>query len=327
MRFLLYTSLFILSAFNLKAQIIINEISYNPPESGTDSLEYIELFNAGNAEVDLTGWHFTAGVEDTFPSVQLAPGEYFVTTINADAVNTVFHINAHQWSGGALNNSGESIILVDAGGNFVDSVAYDDADPWPLEPDGMGPSLELKPLSTDNNNGVNWQASGGATGVIINGTEVFGTPGAQNSGGGNPGGPAVIVEVAHLDFTPQHVVVAVGDSVRWINNEAIPHNVNGTQATFPDNVESFTSGAPAVGPWQYDHEFNAPGLNNYQCDVHAASGMTGTVSVYDPNGYTEFPIEHLRLTDENGQAIFDGVPTTVTGVVHGINFQDRKSVV
>src|SRR5687768_7215210 len=49
--------------------------------------------------------------------------------------------------------------------------------------------------------------------------------------------------------------------------------------------------------------------------------MTGTVSVYDPNGYTEFPIEHLRLTDENGQAIFDGVPTTVTGVVHGINFQ------
>lgn len=321
MRFLLYSSFLLLCAFNLKAQVIINEISYNPPESGTDSLEYIELFNAGNSEVDLTGWHFTSGVEDTFPAVQLAPGEYFVTAINAAAVNTVFHINVHQWSDGALNNSGESIILVDAGGNFIDSVAYDDADPWPIEADGTGPSLELKPLSTDNNDGANWQASGGATGVIINGSEVFGTPGAQNSGGGSTGGPAVTVEVAHLDFTPQHVVIAVGDSVRWVNNESIPHNVNGTQATYPDNAESFTSGAPAVGPWQYDHEFNVPGFNDYHCNVHVSSGMTGTVSVYDPNGYTEFPLEHLRLTNENGQAIFDGVPTTVTGVVHGINFQ------
>ncbi len=50
--------------------------------------------------------------------------------------------------------------------------------------------------------------------------------------------------------------------------------------------------------------------------------MVGTVAVYDPNSYTEFPLSHLRLTDGvNGQHIFDGVPTTVTGVVHGINFQ------
>ena len=36
------------------SQIVINEISYNPPESGQDSLEYIELYNLGSNAVDLS---------------------------------------------------------------------------------------------------------------------------------------------------------------------------------------------------------------------------------------------------------------------------------
>jgi hypothetical protein len=46
---------------------------------------------------------------------------------------------------------------VDAGGNLIDSVAYKDADPWPTEPDGNGPSLELKDAGSDNNDGVNYR--------------------------------------------------------------------------------------------------------------------------------------------------------------------------
>ncbi len=320
MRILYFALLLTLCIVQSQAQIIINEISYNPPEAGNDSLEYIELYNSGNTQIEITGWSFTSGIGDTFPEVHLQPGAYFVAAINASAMQAVFQVNAHQWSSGALNNSGESIILVDASGNFVDSVAYDDMDPWPTDADGSGPSLELKSSTLDNNDGANWQLSGGLTGVIINGNEVKGTPGAENAGGLS-GGPAVTVSVAHLEFTPQHAVVAVGDSVRWVNEEAIPHNVNGRQSTYPDNSESFFSGAPSVGPWQFDYEFTVPGLNDYQCDAHVNSGMRGTVAVYDPNGFTEFPVAHLRLTDgTNGQHIFTGVPTSITGVVHGINF-------
>lgn len=325
MRFKLYFLLFsfvaLLSA-RTNAQIVINEISYNPPESGNDSLEYIELYNAGTGHIDLTGWHFTAGVADTFPSIQLNGGEYFVTAISARAMMNVFGITVHQWSGGALKNAGESIILVDAGGNLIDSVAFKNTDPWPTEANGTGPSLELTDPTSDNNDGANWHASTGATGVTINGHEVLGTPGSENTGGGSTGGPAVTIAVANFQFTPKNVVVAIGDSVRWVNNEAIPHNVDGKQSVFATNTNDFFSGAPVAGPWQFDYQFNNAGLNNYRCDLHFGSGMTGTVSVYDPTTYTDFPLELLRLTDGvNGVNIFKGVPTRVTGVVHGINFQ------
>ncbi len=322
MRILFYILLFTFFSINAQAQIVINEISYNPPEAGTDSLEYIELYNAGNSHVDLTGWYFTSGVVDTFPSVHMQPGDYFVTAVNAGAMMSVFNINVLQWTMGALNNGGELIVLVDAGGNFIDSVAYGETDPWPTDSDGMGPSLELRDALLDNSDGANWQASGNGTGVIINGNEVLGTPGQENSSGGTGGGPAVTIDVAHLEFSPKHAVVQMGDTVRWVNNEAVPHNVNGLQSVYPNNPDNFFSGAPVPGPWQYDYEFINAGLNDYHCNVHVSMGMRGTVAVYNPDGSTVFPLPHLRLTDGvNGQHIFDGVSTTVTGVVHGINFQ------
>lgn len=324
MRITLYTLLFAFVAFFTtpsSAQIVINEISYNPPESGSDSLEYIEILNSGTGHVDLTGWHFTAGVADTFPAIDLNGGDFFVTAISSRAMMNVFGVNVHQWSGGALKNAGESIILVDAAGNFIDSVAYKNTDPWPTASNGTGPSLELTDPSSDNNDGTNWHASSGSTGVIINGHEVLGTPGTENSGGSS-GGPAVTVNIANFQFIPKNIVVAIGDTVRWVNNEAVPHNVDGKKSVYASNTEDFFSGAPVAGPWQFDFQFTHPGMNNYRCDLHFGGGMTGTVAVYDPNGYTDFPLEQLRLTDgTNGTYIFNGVPTRVTGVVHGINYQ------
>jgi plastocyanin len=309
------------SALSGQAQVVINEISYNPPEAGNDSLEYIEIYNAGASIVNLDGWHFTKGVVDTFPNVVLGAGEYFVTAINEHAMSVVFGVTVHEWTSGALSNGGESIILVDGSGNLVDSVAFRDVDPWPTEPDGMGPSLELIDAGTDNNDGANWQASGGNTGVIINGFEVLGTPGAENSNGGT-GGPAVTIDLANFQFTPKNAVVKTGDLVRWINNNGDVHNVDGLKSVYPNNPSDIYNADPAPGPWQFDYVTSATGLYDYQCDAHVLSGMVGTLGVYDPLAYTDFPLKILRLTDGvNGDHIYAGVPTTVTGVVHGINFQ------
>ena len=68
-----------------------------------------------------------------------------------------------------FNAGGESIRLFDLNENLVDAVVYDDADPWPTEPDGSGHTLELIHPSLDNDSGVNWAASniiGGTPGTI-----------------------------------------------------------------------------------------------------------------------------------------------------------------
>jgi plastocyanin len=312
--------LFCMIGFGVQSQVIINEISYNPPESGTDSLEYIELFNAGAAPVNIDGWYFQTGIEDTLPNVEIQPGSYFVTAVNAQAMMNVFEVVAHQWSAGGLNNNGEVLKLVDGGGNLVDSVLYDDVNPWPTEPDGNGPSVELTDSGLDNNDGANWQFSGGSTGVIIEGNEVMGTPGAENSGGGTPG-PDLTIDMANFAFIPNIAVVEVGAVVRWVNNEGDAHNVNGQQSDFPANPASFFSGFAAPGPWQYEFEFTIPGTYHYQCDPHVGLGMTGIIYVYDPLNYNDFSLAELRQVNANGSALFDGVPTTVTGVVHGVNYQ------
>lgn len=154
--------------------IVITEIMYN--NIGADSLEFIELYNNGNSSVDLTGWSFSQGVSYTFPSTSVSAGEYLIVSLDSSAIRNTFNVASHQWTSGALSNSGESIVLVNANGDVKDSVKYDDGAPWPTTPDGDGPSLTLCDYSSDNSNVTNWYASGVSTGIIILQNEVKCSP-------------------------------------------------------------------------------------------------------------------------------------------------------
>lgn len=175
----IYLFLFVLITINAKAQIVITEIMYNAPESGSDLTEYIELYNNGSSTVDLTGYSFSQGVTHTFTSGTINPNEYFIITVNETELNNRYGIGTAdaEWTSGGLNNGGEDIILLDASSNMVDIVDYDDASPWPTEPDGTGSSLRLCDPNSDNNLASNWTASDESTGITINSFEVKGTPG------------------------------------------------------------------------------------------------------------------------------------------------------
>jgi plastocyanin len=85
------------------------------------------------------------------------------------------------------------------------------------------------------------------------------------------------VTVQNFSFSPANLTINVGESVLFDNISGL-HNVNGTQATFPDNPESFTSGMVQTAPWQFTYIFNTPGVYEYRCDQHAAT-MSGTITV------------------------------------------------
>ncbi len=180
----LFTIVFSLCLFYASfSQIVINEILYNIPGTGEDE-EYIELYNAGSSDVDMQGYYFSSGVTDSFDiSVIVPAGGYFVIAGNDSAfLNSFGFMPDRQWSSGGLSNGGEGIIILDAAGQLVDSVVYDDVAPWSTSADGLGYALQLCDPATDNNNGANWGIS--STQAGSNGQApsnlLYGTPKAAN---------------------------------------------------------------------------------------------------------------------------------------------------
>jgi hypothetical protein len=140
--------------------IVINEIHYHPDAlQNAEGGEFIELFNAGNAIVDLSGYSFTKGISFTFPErTWIFPREYLLLTQNPNHY-TDLEINVFEWKDGRLDNAGEEIRLVDRFGQLVNAVAYERFDPWPTLAAGYGYSLSLSDPTLDNDDPQNWRAS------------------------------------------------------------------------------------------------------------------------------------------------------------------------
>ncbi|MEM8909683.1 MAG: lamin tail domain-containing protein, partial [Bacteroidota bacterium] len=258
------------------AQLVINEIFYNSPDGGADSIEFIELYNNSAIFLNLEGYSFTEGINYTFPNVDIAAGAYLLIANDSLAMLNNFGTTAYEWTSGALNNSGEDIELVDAQGTVIDYVDYSEALPWPAAADGDGPSLELCDPQRDNSDAAAWGVSTNSTNVILNGTIILATPGSDNTYT-CPEADAEVT-ISNFLFDPADITITVGQTVKWSNTEG-NHNVNGTQNTFPNNPESFLSGPVSPAPWEYFHTFNTVGTYDYQCDQHVNLGMVGTVTV------------------------------------------------
>ncbi|HOW30950.1 MAG TPA: lamin tail domain-containing protein [Bacteroidales bacterium] len=186
------------------ANLVITEIMYNSPESGTDTLEFIEIYNNGN-DINLEGFSFSEGVSLTFPSYDLPAGNYMLVAANSAAMQNTFGVTALQWTSGALSNSGENITLVDPYGYIIDQVPYDDQTPWDSLADGFGPSLTLCDPNSDNSLAANWKASMEFIAVNAAGDSIFATPG---SGCLNPpafadfiGSPTTVFQGDYVQFT------------------------------------------------------------------------------------------------------------------------------
>ncbi len=155
--------------------LFITEIMYHPPDDATldgDELEFLELKNVGDSELDLSGVHFTNGIAFRFPNgSRLPPGAFAVLASNADAFTRRYPATplAGTYSG-RLANSGERLTLAHAVGTPIFSVAYRDDQGWPTAADGLGFSLvpTLPNVNPDPDLPLHWRASahpGGSPGA------------------------------------------------------------------------------------------------------------------------------------------------------------------
>jgi plastocyanin len=316
--------LFVFVSTFATAQLVITEISYNPPESGTDSLEYIELFNETASDIDLTNYIIRDNNPHTIAAGVVPANGYAILAINPGAIMTALGVSAIEIADIALSNGGELIVLEDPNGNIIDEVSYDDNAPWPTfedGTDGAGATIELCDVTSDNNDAANWSAAINDLGVDIGGVAFLGTPAAANTASCEFV-PDHIVEVSSNVFTPADITIQVDESVRWMNMGGF-HNVNGSTSTYPDNPESFGNGNASADLWIYDFTFTIPGVYTYQCDPHADLGMVGTVTVegdVEPTIPT-YDIGIINTIDADGKGDSIGTLCIIEGITHGANIR------
>jgi plastocyanin len=88
----------------------------------------------------------------------------------------------------------------------------------------------------------------------------------------------LLVPMANFVFTPREVVVPLGATVVWVNQDAAPHSATA------DDGALFDSDLLASGQ-QFRHTFDALGEFPYFCTLHGAAGgveMAGVVRVVPP---------------------------------------------
>jgi hypothetical protein len=164
--------------------VVINELMFAPFPGNS---EYVELLNLSRHTVDLADWELSdrptsSGISNSTiitrkPCVVL-PGELAVVASDSTILSLfsylrepgtpIFVVQRNM----SLNNDGDDLVLRDASGRVIDSVAYSPAWHNPGVADLTGRSLErIQPLA-GSNDARNWSTCAYPVG---------GTPGRQNS--------------------------------------------------------------------------------------------------------------------------------------------------
>ncbi len=142
--------------------LVISKIHYHPADVDSilngNKLEFIQIDNNGDADVDLTGIYLRElGITYRFPNgSHLAAHEALVLCSDSLSYEQYYHHTPFGEYQRKLSNKSENIVLADAWGNVIDEVWYADSAPWPTEPDGGGAYLQLIDLDLDNSLAENW---------------------------------------------------------------------------------------------------------------------------------------------------------------------------
>jgi len=153
--------------------VVINEINYNS-SSSFDTGDWIELYNPVQNSVSLSGWTFKDYNENTFqlPDNSSLDGNNYLVLCRDTVKFAYFYPTIKNAIGNfpfGLNSQAETIRLLNASGNFIDSISFSSTGEWDSLANGTGRTLSLKNPQLDNSLPQSWKAS-----------EMYGTPGRMN---------------------------------------------------------------------------------------------------------------------------------------------------
>ena len=229
--------------------IVINEINYNSPDNNNAG-DWIELYNAGTSDIDLSAWYFEDESNEFFaiPVGTILPaGGYLVLVEDSIAFQGVYPTvsnfigNFGKSISGSfkLHNDSEFVKISNADGSFTDSLTYDDSTPWPEAADGTGVSLQLIAPELDNTLAASWVA-------------VDATPGKQNLGNNQVIGFDPIADKFTLD-APFTVIAGASSGLPITYAiESGPATINGNVVTLDGVIGIVVVKASQPGNLQFN---------------------------------------------------------------------------
>jgi hypothetical protein len=159
----------------LRAEVIISEIMYDPQNADTNR-EWVEIFNAGAAAVNIGGWQFGLPILNQWASAlpantMLNAGQALVltpsaATLDSDWGNGIARIQVGNFP--ALSNdpndnaNAATVALRNNLAVIQDQLTYEDGSGWPTTNGNDGNSIYVLPqflASSANNSGGNWRPS------------------------------------------------------------------------------------------------------------------------------------------------------------------------
>ena len=157
--------------------VLINEVAWSGTHASSSD-EWIELYNTSPSALDLNGWKLTDDGDIDIPlQGTIAAHGFFLLERSDD--NAIADRNAHQVYAGALNNSGETLRLLDPSQHLIDS-ANQGRRRWPA---GNASSRQSMERRGGEDIAGNWGTFNGyhGCGLDANGHPIAGTPGSANS--------------------------------------------------------------------------------------------------------------------------------------------------
>lgn len=264
---------------NSKPNIVITEMMYNDL-SIPDTLEYLEIHNAGTGFASVGGMTFTRGINFTVPANLLLPaGAYIVLSKDSAAFKSVFGLASIQWTSGSLTNGGELVMISNTEGDTIDMVDYKTS--WINDANGGGSSMVLCDVSSDNNVASSW----GTEPVKFSSTDYFASPGAANTC--RPPFIAPQYDIATVTTQDTNGLPDSNEVICWLTGTVFSLDYDGnTGLSF-----YMTDGTGGI------NVFNRFDIDNYVVRDGDSLRVRGEIAEY--NGLTELVVDSIRVLDSN----------------------------
>lgn len=135
--------------------LVITEIAHSP-----NTMEFIEVYNAGATAINLGGLSWANGTTGDFPVISLPAGATVLFSTDPTNASTILNASPIYTINAGLGSSNDILVIKNSLGQNVDSVEYFiGTNGWPAPPTGQaGYSFELTSATADNALGSNWFA-------------------------------------------------------------------------------------------------------------------------------------------------------------------------